>query len=158
MPRPPRVTPATRDPALFDEAGRDLFPGHLGIVVTELEDTVLRAELALRPEHFAPNGFVHAGVLVTLADTAAGYGCVANLPVDAGGFTTLELKVSFLGAARGGTLRCEAKAAHIGTDDAGLGCDGHRRRRPHARSLPLYAARPPAASSRRRERAVGGYR
>jgi uncharacterized protein (TIGR00369 family) len=114
MPRPPRVTPATRDPALFDAAGRELFPGLLGIVVTELEDTVLRAELALRPEHFAPNGFVHAGVLVTLADTAAGYGCVANLPPDAAGFTTLELKVSFLGAARSGTLRCEARAAHIG--------------------------------------------
>ena len=114
MPRPPRLTPATADPAAFDEAGRGLFPGHLGIVVTALDDTVLQAELALRPEHFAPNGFVHAGVLVTLADTATGYGCVANLPPDSAGFTTLELKVSFLGAARGGTLRCEARAAHLG--------------------------------------------
>ena len=129
MPRPPSVRPASRDPALFNEAGRDLFPEHVGIVVTAVADSVLRAELALRPEHFAPNGFVHAGVLVTLADTAAGYGCVANLPPDSAGFTTLELKVSFLGAARGGTLRCEARAAHLGkttqvwdatiTDDAG---------------------------------------
>ena len=130
MPRPPRVTPGTVDPAVFDEAGRGLFPEHLGLVVTELEDTVLRAELALRPEHFAPNGFVHAGVLVTLADTAAGYGCVANLPPDSAGFTTLELKVSFLGAARGGTLRCEARAAHLGRTtqvwDATITDDGGR--------------------------------
>jgi uncharacterized protein (TIGR00369 family) len=114
MPRPSRLSPAARDPALFDEAGRDLFPGLLGLVVTEVGDTVLRVELALRPEHYAPNGYVHAGVLVTLADTAAGYGCVASLPADAAGFTTLELKVSFLGAAREGTLQCEARAVHIG--------------------------------------------
>ena len=57
---------------------------------------------------------MHAGVLVTLADTAAGYGCVANLPPEAAGFTTLELKVSFLGAAREGMLRCVANAAHVG--------------------------------------------
>ena len=82
MPRPPRVTPPTADPAAFDEGWRSLFPGHLGIVVTAVGDIVLQAELALRPEHFAPNGFVHAGVLVTLADTAAGYGCVAKLPPD----------------------------------------------------------------------------
>ena len=100
--------------ALLDALGRDLFPGHLGIEVTALEDGVLHARLELRPEHFAPNGFVHAGVLVTLADTAAGYGCVANLPPGAAGFTTLELKVSFLRAAREGALLCEARPVHLG--------------------------------------------
>ena len=100
--------------ALLDALGRDLFPGHLGIEVTALEDGVLHARLELRPEHFAPNGFVHAGVLVTLADTAAGYGCVANLPPGAAGFTTLELKVSFLRAAREGVLLCEARPVHLG--------------------------------------------
>ena len=100
--------------ALLDALGRDLFPGHLGIEVTALEDGVLHARLELRPEHFAPNGFVHAGVLVTLADTAAGYGCVANLPPGAAGFTTLELKVSFLRAARAGVLLCEARPVHLG--------------------------------------------
>ena len=100
--------------ALLDALGRDLFPGHLGIEVTALEDGVLQARLELRAEHFAPNGFVHAGVLVTLADTAAGYGCVANLPPGAAGFTTLELKVSFLRAARAGVLLCEARPVHLG--------------------------------------------
>ena len=100
--------------ALLDALGRDLFPGHLGIEVTALEDGVLHARLELRAEHFAPNGFVHAGVLVTLADTAAGYGCVANLPPGAAGFTTLELKVSFLRAARAGVLLCEARPVHLG--------------------------------------------
>ena len=108
------MTDESPSPALFDALGRDLFPGHLGIEVTSIEDGVLRAQLGLRPEHFAPNGFVHAGVLVTLADTAAGYGCVASLPPGAAGFTTLELKVSFLRAAREGVLHCEARPVHLG--------------------------------------------
>jgi acyl-coenzyme A thioesterase PaaI-like protein len=28
----------------------------------------------------APNGYLHAGTVVTLADTSCGYGCVVNLP------------------------------------------------------------------------------
>jgi uncharacterized protein (TIGR00369 family) len=108
------VTDEQSSAARLDALGRDLFPGHVGIEVTALEDGVLHAQLELRPEHFAPNGFVHAGVLVTLADTTAGYGCVVNLPPGASGFTTLELKVSFLRAARDGVLRCEARPVHLG--------------------------------------------
>jgi uncharacterized protein (TIGR00369 family) len=108
------MTDEPTSPELLDALGRDFFPGHVGIEVTAIEDGVLHAQLELLPEHFAPNGFVHAGVLVTLADTAAGYGCLANLPPGATGFTTLELKVSFLRAARNGLLRCEARPVHLG--------------------------------------------
>ena len=62
----------------------------------------------------APNGFLHAGSLITLADTAAGYGCIANLPAGASGFTTVELKSNHLGTATDGTLDCVATAVHLG--------------------------------------------
>lgn len=140
------------DPALLTEAGRGLLPGQLGIEVTGIEDGVVRAQLDLREQHFAPNGYVHAGTLVTLADTAAGYGCLANLPQGATGFTTLELKVSFLRAARGGGLRCEARAAHLGRttqvwdatvqDDAGSELALFR-----CTQLVLHARRPGAESA-----------
>jgi len=51
---------------------------------------------------------------VTLADTSCGYACMANLPAGATGFTTIELKSSFLGTAREGTLDCVATAQHRG--------------------------------------------
>ena len=57
---------------------------------------------------------LHAGSVVALADTAAGYGCVANLPKGATGFTTIELKSNHLGTAQEGTVDCLAKAAHLG--------------------------------------------
>ena len=62
----------------------------------------------------APNGFLHAGSVVALADTSAGYGCLANLPTGASGFTTVELKSNHLGTARDGTIECVAVAAHLG--------------------------------------------
>ena len=98
----------------FNQRGVDHLPGHLGIVVTHVGPGELRAELTVRQVLMAPNGFLHAGSVVTLADTAAGYGCVANLPGDATGFTTIELKSNHLGTARDGTIECIAKAAHLG--------------------------------------------
>jgi uncharacterized protein (TIGR00369 family) len=42
-------------------------------------------------------------------------GCIATLPEDAGGFTTIELKTNFIGTATEGALRCEARMAHGGS-------------------------------------------
>jgi 1,4-dihydroxy-2-naphthoyl-CoA hydrolase len=62
----------------------------------------------------APNGYLHAGTVVALADTACGYGCMASLPDGATGFTTVELKTNFLGTAREGSLVCVATRLHGG--------------------------------------------
>jgi uncharacterized protein (TIGR00369 family) len=98
----------------FNKVGAGKLPGHLGIVVTHVSEAELRAELPVNEAHMAPNGFLHAGTVVTLADTCAGYGCVANLPPGATGFTTIELKSNHLGTARQGTLLGSAKPAHLG--------------------------------------------
>ena len=47
------------------------FPGLLGIVVDTHEPGRLTSHLEIRPELLAPNGYLHAGTVVTLADTAA---------------------------------------------------------------------------------------
>ena len=98
----------------FNEYGRHRLPGHLGIVITHVGPREIRAELAVRTVLMAPNGFLHAGTVVTLADTASGYGCVANLPEGATGFTTVELKSNHLGTARQGIIDCVATAVHVG--------------------------------------------
>ncbi|RPI41010.1 MAG: PaaI family thioesterase, partial [Betaproteobacteria bacterium] len=73
-----------------------------------VESGRIRMRLSLRPEHLAPNGFLHAAVMITLADTACGYGALANLPQGASNFTTVELKCNFLGTARDGAIACDA--------------------------------------------------
>lgn len=103
-----------RDAQHFNQFGAGSLPGHLGIVVTAVAQGELKAELAVRQELMAPNGFLHAGSIVTLADTASGYACVAHLPEGASNFTTIELKSNFLGTAREGTIECTATAVHLG--------------------------------------------
>ncbi len=103
-----------RSPEEFNRFGAQHLPGHLGIVIVKAEAGEICAELAVRPELMAPNGFLHAGSLVTLADTAAGYGCFQNLPAGASGFTTIELKSNHMGTARTGWVDCVARPVHLG--------------------------------------------
>jgi uncharacterized protein (TIGR00369 family) len=98
----------------LNERGVGKLPGFLGIVFTYLDGAEVRAELRIRDELMAPNGFLHAGTIITLADTACGYGCFANLPPGATGFTTIELKSNHLATAREGTITAVATAAHRG--------------------------------------------
>lgn len=98
----------------FNERGAGTLPGHLGIVVTHAGEREIRAEMAVTNAVLAPNGYLHAGSVVTLADTCAGYGCIVNLPAQASGFTTIELKSNHLGTAREGTIECVATPAHLG--------------------------------------------
>ena len=103
-----------KTPEEFTRFGAGHLPGHLGIVITRVGRGELHAHLPLRAELLAPNGYLHAGTVVTLADTAAGYGCVASLPEGADNFTTVELKSNHLGTAREGIIDCVATAAHLG--------------------------------------------
>jgi len=73
-----------------------------------------RGRFTIQPHHMAPNGFLHAASIITLADTACGYGAVASLPEGASNFTTIELKTNFLGTARKGVVVCEARMVHGG--------------------------------------------
>jgi uncharacterized protein (TIGR00369 family) len=98
----------------LNQFGADNLPGHLGIVINSVNPREIRSELAVKKLLMAPNGFLHAGTVVALADTSAGYGCIANLPEGASGFTTIELKSNHLGTARDGTIECVATAAHLG--------------------------------------------
>jgi uncharacterized protein (TIGR00369 family) len=90
------------------------FPGHIGMLITHVSEAEVRAELPVTAHLMAPNGYLHAGSLVALADTCAGYGCRTRLPEGATGFTTMELKANFLGTAREGTVECTATPAHLG--------------------------------------------
>ena len=100
--------------AELKELGSVGFPGLLGIEFVEPGDGYMRARLAVEEKHMAPNGYLHAGTVVGFADSVAGYGCMLNLPEDAQGFTTIELKTNFLRSAPGGTIECEARMVHGG--------------------------------------------
>lgn len=115
----------------WNDAGTEYLPGMLGIEFTLIDDKEIRARMAVRKALLAWNGFMHAGSVVALADTACGYGTVNSLPQDAIGFTTLELKSNFLGTARDGFVECVARPVHRGRTtqvwDADVGLEGGKK-------------------------------
>jgi 1,4-dihydroxy-2-naphthoyl-CoA hydrolase len=100
---------------VFARRGEGRLPGLFGFRPVSIVEGRVDAELVIRPELLAPNGYLHAATVIALADTACGYGCIAHLPAGAENFTTIELKTNFLGTAREGKLTCVATASHLGS-------------------------------------------
>lgn len=98
----------------MNHRGDGRLPGLMGFRVTALEEGMLSAELDIRPELLAPNGYLHAATVIALADTACGYGCIAHLPAGAENFTTAELKSNFFTTAKEGTIATVARPVHLG--------------------------------------------
>ena len=98
----------------FSKFGADCFPGFVGIEVLQVEKNFAIARMEIKNFHFAPNGYLHAGSIVTLADTIAGYACLYNLPDKGISFTTIELKSNFLGSIKNGSVKAEANLQHSG--------------------------------------------
>lgn len=108
------MTASTFTVEFANKFGAQRLPGYLGIEITRVEGGEVGARIEIGPHHLAPNEFLHAGTVVTLADTAAGYACMANLPEGANSFTTIELKSNHLGTARDGAIAALAKPVHLG--------------------------------------------
>ena len=104
--------PATIDD--WNTRGRDYLPGELAMEVLAVEPDEVRIRMPVSKRVMAWNGFLHAGAVVSLADTACGYATVRNLPQDANGFTTVELKSNFIGTTVRGTVMCRAYPLHKG--------------------------------------------
>jgi 1,4-dihydroxy-2-naphthoyl-CoA hydrolase len=106
------VAQSTREDLQERMAGT--LPGWFGLELLRVEHGLVAARLQIAAEHLAPNGYLHAGTVVTLADSCCGMGCMASLPEDRGGFTTVELKTNFLRTAQTGGLGCRATLVHAG--------------------------------------------
>lgn len=90
------------------------LPDHLGIEVVGYGQGWLEMRMKIEAFHMRPGASgLHAGSMVTLADSACGFGCQASLPEGALGFTTVELKSNFLRSATDGTLFCRAEGEHL---------------------------------------------
>jgi uncharacterized protein (TIGR00369 family) len=98
----------------WNEFGAGKLPRLLGVEIISVTAKHVVGRMPIRPELLAPNGYLHAGSVITLADTACGYGTLESLPKGSTGFTTVELKANFLGTVREGAIKCEATLAHGG--------------------------------------------
>lgn len=84
------------------------FIGSLGIELTGLGFGWCETKLNVTSAHLQQHGFVHAGVLMTIADHTCGGAALSTIP-EGKDVITVENKVSFLRPATGRELTCRAE-------------------------------------------------
>jgi uncharacterized protein (TIGR00369 family) len=101
-------------PALFQELFAPLFPGLMGIELSEVAADRVVASLKVRPDLCTTGEILHGGALMAFADTLGAVGSFMNLPPGAR-TTTIESSTKFIRAAPlGSTVTGECTALHRG--------------------------------------------
>ena len=91
-----------------------LFPGLMGVRVTELADDRVVAEMPVRADLCTAGGILHGGAYMAFADTLGAVGTFMTLPQGAR-TTTTDSSTKFIAAAKVGTVVTgEAVALHRG--------------------------------------------
>jgi 1,4-dihydroxy-2-naphthoyl-CoA hydrolase len=91
-----------------------LFPGLMGVRLTELAPERVRAEMLVRPELCTAGGILHGGAYMAFADTLGAVGTVINMPAGARTATTDSSTKFIAGAKLGSTVTAECVALHRG--------------------------------------------
>lgn len=78
-----------------------------GIRLVEIEKGHVRGKLEIKPELLNPNKILHGGVLGTLADTVAIFGCIYIYEVPT--VTTVGMNLTYLKSAKSGVVTATAK-------------------------------------------------
>ncbi len=73
-----------------------------------------QARVKIEEHHRQQDGFIHAGVMATMADHTAGYSAFTTVPEDIQ-ILTIEFKINFLRPAYGDALICRSKVIRDGS-------------------------------------------
>lgn len=91
-----------------------LFPGAMGVKITELSPERVLAELVVRPDLCTAGGIMHGGAAMAFADTLGAVGTIVNLP-EGQRTTTTDSSTKFIGSAKVGSIVVgESVALHRG--------------------------------------------
>lgn len=109
--------PATRDPAyesrIRGSFARQGLMATLGATLDGVAPGEVVISLPVRAEVGQQHGFVHAGAVASIADSAAGYAALTLMPAGSGVLTT-EFKINLLAPAAGTRLVARGKVVKAG--------------------------------------------
>src|SRR5687768_10935714 len=112
---PPRFDP--RDPdyeaRVRASFGRQRAMHTIGARIVRIEPGEVELELPLRDDLTQQHGFLHAGIVTTLVDSACGYAALSVMDRDAA-VLSVEYKVNLLAPATGGRMRAIGRVIKSG--------------------------------------------
>ena len=98
----------------LQERLQPLFPGLMGLQLTEVGPDRVVATMRVRPDLCTTGGLLHGGAHMAFADTLGAVGTFVNLP-EGKGTTTVESSTKFIGSAQvGSTVTGESTPLHKG--------------------------------------------
>ena len=102
--------------------GRQRFMATLGARLTRVADGEVDIELPVRDELTQQHGFLHAGALATVADSACGYAALTKMPGTAA-VLSIEFKINMLAPAAGARVIARARVIRSGRTISVCACD-----------------------------------
>ena len=89
------------------------FVSYLGCKAEFVDEGIFQSSLEIRQDHKQQDGFVHAGVIATMADHTAGYSAYTLVSKNIR-ILTIEFKINYFKPAIGDKLVCKSKVIHSG--------------------------------------------
>lgn len=96
-----------------DSFARQQVMQTIGATLTLVEPGAVEIELTFREDLTQQNGFIHAGIISTVLDSACGYAAFSLMPADAA-VLSIEFKVNLLAPAKGERIRARADVKRAG--------------------------------------------
>ena len=111
----PPFTPANPDfeKRVRESFARQTFMGTLGATLTRVEPGAVEIRLPVRPEVSQQHGFVHAGAVAAIGDSACGYAALSLMQVDTG-VLAVEYKINLMAPAVGEILIARGRVVRAG--------------------------------------------
>ena len=85
----------------------------IGAEITRIEAGAVDIQIAYQKDLTQQNGFIHAGIITTIADSACGYAAYSLMPKGAD-VLSVEFKVNLLSTAIGDKFLAEARVVRAG--------------------------------------------
>lgn len=101
------------EPAVRDSLGRQSFLRLLGAEATVVEPGHVVIEVPWREDLCQQNGFLHAGVLTSVADSACGYAALSLMP-EGSDVLSVGFTVNLLAPGVGERFRADARVVRSG--------------------------------------------
>jgi len=93
--------------------GRQRLMTTIGASLISVRDGEVQIELPFSDVLTQQHGFIHAGAVTTIVDTACGFAALTKMPADAAVLTT-EFKINFMSPAKGERLWAVGRVVRAG--------------------------------------------
>lgn len=85
----------------------------IGATLALIQPGIVEIDIPVRPDLTQQDGYMHAGIVTTVLDSACGYAAYSLMPADSS-VLSVEFKVNLVSPARGETIKARAEVKRPG--------------------------------------------